>query len=310
MDTLLVEWIKKQSKMLKRLKSYMMPVAIITGVLLHNYVSLLAFIIPYLIFTMLLFTYTKLSLTNIRFSKMHAWLIAVQIVGSVIAYFALNPINAILAQGVMICILAPTATAAPVITGMLKGNVESITAYSLISNFTVALFAPLFFSYIGYNDLPFLTSFVHITERVAFLLVMPFVAALLINKFLPKTGRYLQSKSGISFYLWSIALTVVTGRTVEFILAQGKSHIGVEIAIAAGALVVSAFQFWLGRKIGHKLNDTVAGGQGLGQKNTVLAIWMAQMYLNPLASIGPGTYVLWQNSINSWQIWRQRREKG
>ncbi len=285
-----------------------MPVAMITGIILHSYVSKLAFLIPYLIFIMLLFTYTKLSLRNIRFTKMHVWLITVQIVGSMVAYFALNPINPILAQGVMICLLAPTATAAPVIAGMLKGNVASLTAYSLISNLTVALFAPLFFSYIGYNELPFVTSVIEISRRVAFLLIIPFVAALLINKFMPATGRFLQSKSGISFYLWSVALTVVTGRTVEFIIAQGKSHIFIEIAIAAGALVVCVFQFWLGRKIGRKLDDTVAGGQGLGQKNTVLAIWMAQMYLNPLASIGPGAYVLWQNSVNSWQIWRHRRQ--
>lgn len=285
----------------------MMPLAMTTGIVFHNYVSVLAFLIPYLIFIMLLFTYTKLSLKNIQFTKMHFWLIVVQIVGSVGVYFILNPINTILAQGVMICILAPTATAAPVIAGMLKGNIASLTAYSLISNFTVALFAPLFFSYIGYNELPFFDSVFEISKRVGFLLIIPFIAALLINKFLPKAGKYMQSKSGISFYLWSIALTVVTGRTVVFIIAQGKSQIIIEIAIAIGALVICVFQFWLGRRIGRKLDDTVAGGQGLGQKNTVLAIWMAQMYLNPLSSIGPGAYVLWQNSVNSWQIWRQRR---
>lgn len=285
----------------------MMPLAMTTGIIFHNYVSVLAFLIPYLIFIMLLFTYTKLSLKNIQFTKMHLWLIVVQIVGSVSVYFILNPINTILAQGVMICILAPTATAAPVIAGMLKGNIESLTAYSLISNFTVALFAPLFFSYIGYNELPFFDSVFEISKRVGFLLIIPFIAALLINKFLPKAGKYMQSKSGISFYLWSIALTVVTGRTVEFIIAQGESQIIIELAIAIGALVICVFQFWLGRRIGRKLDDTVAGGQGLGQKNTVLAIWMAQIYLNPLSSIGPGAYVLWQNSVNSWQIWRQRR---
>lgn len=285
----------------------MMPLAITTGIIFHNYVSVLAFLIPYLIFIMLLFTYTKLSLKNIQFTKMHLWLIVVQIVGSVGVYFILNPINTILAQGVMICILAPTATAAPVIAGMLKGNIASLTAYSLISNFTVALFAPLFFSYIGYNELPFFDSVFEISKRVGFLLIIPFIAALLINKFLPKAGKYMQSKSGISFYLWSIALTVVTGRTVEFIIAQGESQIVIELAIAIGALVICVFQFWLGRRIGRKLDDTVAGGQGLGQKNTVLAIWMAQIYLNPLSSIGPGAYVLWQNSVNSWQIWRQRR---
>jgi BASS family bile acid:Na+ symporter len=31
-----------------------------------------------------------------------------------------------------------------------------------------------------------------------------------------------------------------------------------------------------------------------------------------LASVGPGSYVLWQNVINSWQLWkkRKREEKG
>jgi BASS family bile acid:Na+ symporter len=51
----------------------------------------------------------------------------------------------------------------------------------------------------------------------------------------------------------------------------------------------------------------VAGGQGLGQKNTVLAIWMAQTFLNPISSIAPGAYVLWQNMFNSWQVWRARK---
>lgn len=293
--------------MLKKLKGYMMPIAMTLGILLHNYVSVLSFLIPWLIFVMLLFTYTKLSLKNIRFTRMHSWLIAFQLFISIAVYFALRPVNEILAQGVMICVLAPTATAAPVIAGMLKGNVASLTAYSLISNLTIAIFAPLFFSYIGYNELPFLMSVLEISRRVAVLLIAPFIVALLINKYLPKTGKVLKERSGISFYLWSIALTVVTGRTVEFIIAQGKSQIWLELAIAFGALVICVLQFWIGRRIGRKLDDTVAGGQGLGQKNTVLAIWMAQMYLNPLSSIGPGAYVLWQNSVNSWQVWRQRK---
>ena len=67
-------------------------------------------------------------------------------------------------------------------------------------------------------------------------------------------------------------------------------------------------QFWFGRRIGRKYDDIVAGGQGLGQKNTILAIWMAQAYLNPISSIAPGAYVLWQNMINSWQVWRSRKK--
>jgi BASS family bile acid:Na+ symporter len=47
----------------------------------------------------------------------------------------------------------------------------------------------------------------------------------------------------------------------------------------------------------------------LGQKNTVLAIWMAATYLNPLTTIAPGSYVVWQNTINSWQLWKKRKSE-
>jgi BASS family bile acid:Na+ symporter len=31
------------------------------------------------------------------------------------------------------------------------------------------------------------------------------------------------------------------------------------------------------------------------------------MYLSPVASIGAGCYVLWQNIINSMEIWQYRK---
>lgn len=294
--------------MLKKLKGYMMPIAMIAGIILHRQVNGLAVLIPYLIFVMLLFTYLKLDLKDIRFTKMHLWLIVIQIAGSIGIYHLIAPFNSTLAQGAMICILSPTATAAPVIAGMLKGNVASLTGYSLISNLAVAIGAPLFFSYIGYHPSVFMDSVLEISKRVAFLLISPFLIAILLNRFLPKTSGFLKNYSGISFYLWSLALVVVTGRTVNFIIDQGESQIFTEILIGLTALVICILQFIIGRKIGRKFDDTVAGGQGLGQKNTVLAIWMAQMYLNPIASIGPGTYVMWQNMVNSYQIWRKRKQ--
>jgi len=45
--------------MLKKLKGYMMPIAMTLGIILHKYVGELSFIIPYLIFVMLLLTYVN-----------------------------------------------------------------------------------------------------------------------------------------------------------------------------------------------------------------------------------------------------------
>jgi len=34
---------------------------------------------------------------------------------------------------------------------------------------------------------------------------------------------------------------------------------------------------------------------------------MSITFLNPLSSVGPGCYILWQNIINSIEIWQHRR---
>ena len=286
----------------------MMPVAMTLGGLFYPFFESLTFLTPYLIFIMLFFAYCNLQLKQIRFTKMHVLLAMVQIFGSITLFFLLQSFDLTLAQGVMICILAPTATAAPVIAGMLKGNVASLTAYSLISNLSVAIVAPIIFSFIGINqELPFIDSFLRILQPMFLLLLLPLILVIVLRKIRPDIIASAGAHAGVSFYLWSMALMIVTGRTVGFVIQESGDSYFTEIMIATGSLIVCIAQFIVGRKIGRKFGDTVAGGQGLGQKNTILAIWMAQTYLNPIASIGPGAYVLWQNLINSYQVWRMRK---
>lgn len=284
-----------------------MPIAMTLGALFYSFFGALSVLTPYLIFVMLFLTYCNLKFSQVKPSRLHLWLILIQIFGSIGVFLMINPFNTTLAQGTMICVLASTGTAAPVVTGMLKGNVASVIAYSLISNMAVAVAAPIIFSLIGnYNTLPFYHSFLAISQRVFLLLFLPIALAFLLRKIAPRLTTKIGSYSGFAFYLWTLALCIVTGRTVQFMLNQNSESYTIEILIAIGALIMAISQFLIGRKIGKHYDDTVAGGQSLGQKNTILAIWMAQMYLNPIASIGPGAYVLWQNMINSYQVWRNR----
>jgi BASS family bile acid:Na+ symporter len=52
----------------------------------------------------------------------------------------------------------------------------------------------------------------------------------------------------------------------------------------------------------------ISASQSLGQKNTVLAIWIATTYLNPIVSVAPAAYILWHNSINSIQLYLHQRK--
>ena len=58
-----------------------------------------------------------------------------------------------------------------------------------------------------------------------------------------------------------------------------------------------------------KYGDRMAGGQLLGQKNSAMGIWLANMYLNPLAAVFPALYSVWQNLFNSWQLWMHDRKQ-
>jgi len=130
---------------------------------------------------------------------------------------------------------------------------------------------------------------------------------MLFRYFLPKLHHYLLGFRDLAFYLWGVALTIVTAQTVKS-LAESSALAGVEMLIALAGFVTCAVQFYLGKRIGTRYSDRISAGQALGQKNTVLAIWMSYTFLTPVSSVGPGSYVLWQNIINSWQLWKKRRK--
>ena len=287
----------------------MLPFAMLTGALSYRLVGYISFLTPYLIFTMLLLTFCKLSPREMRLHPLHKWLLLIQLVGCVVVYGLVYLYDPVVAQGALICVLAPTATSAAVITGMLGGSVAFLTNYVLLCNIGVAIMAPVLFSFMGsQSEMPFFESFLFICRQVGPLLILPLVCAWSLRAFLPKLHARILSVHKLSFYLWAVALTIVTGSTVRFLVEQQDPDYTVEIGLAVVSLVICVGQFLLGRRLGKRYGDPVSSGQGLGQKNTILAIWMAQVYLNPIASIAPAAYVLWQNSINSYQLWLKGRK--
>lgn len=285
----------------------MLPLAMLIGSLFSDFFAPLIPMTPYVLFLMLFVTFCRISLADVRFSPMMPWLLAIQILGGIAVYLLIAPADSVVAQGVAVCVFAPTAVSSAVIGAMLGANVAAMASFTLLSNVTVAICAPVLFSFVGSQvDMPFWESFVVIISRVGPLLILPMVIAFALKKIAPRIHQFFHDHQIISFYMWAFALIVVTARTVKFILEQENSGYRTEILIGVGSLIACLAQFAIGRRIGQKFGESIAGGQALGQKNTLLTIWMAQSYLHPMASIGPASYVLWQNLVNSWQLWRRR----
>lgn len=279
------------------------------GMLFHNFMDKVEFMAPYLIFIMLFITFCRINPNELRVTNLSLSLISIQLFGALALFFAISPLSVDVAQGTFICIFCPTATAAPVITGMLGGSVPRLATFSLISNIMVAITAPFLFSLIGSTDMPIATSIATIAMKVMPLILVPLITALALRRIAPKVHAAVATRQSLSFYIWALSLFIVVGRAVSFVMNEPWEKVPEMIVIALCSLVACCLQFYYGRRIGRACGDKIAGAQGLGQKNTVLAIWMALTYLNPISSIGPAAYVAWQNTINSIQLYLHQKKE-
>ncbi len=250
--------------------------------------------------------------------------------------------NEVVAQSTMLCFLMPTATAAPIIAGKLGGSIQNLTCFTLLSNFATAIIVPLFFPIVNpIGSMTFTSAFLLILRHITPLLLGPFLLAWLIrlvydhlprNKRAGKTFVLPRSLTSIPFYIWAGTILILMGDIVDSLVSH-PFDIYTLVGITVWATVSCLLQFILGRSIGKRwpagshgtdyqdvvINPAAApktksgisritAGQALGQKNTTLAIWMAQTYLLPLTAVGPAIYMIVQNLFNSAQLARAARQ--
>ncbi len=315
-------------KLLRLLRENALMVAMLIGALSYKWLSPLAFLSPYLIFLMLFFTFCKVNPAKLRLRTWHFLLLAFQIIGSLLIFCALRPFDIILAQGVMLCVFMPTATAAAVITGKLGGSIAELTTYTLLTNLLTALLAPAIFPLINpETTMGFWEGTFYILHSTFYILILPFLLAwalrLVYKKRTNKDFTLGAKLSAMPFYVWVFALTILIAKTVHSLVYDDYEPLAV-IGMAIGSLLTCILQFLVGKRIGAYYDKQqamdgeqrtangelrISVGQALGQKNTMLAIWLAQAYLIPIAAFAPAAYVIFQNTFNAWQLRKKLHRK-
>lgn len=293
-------------------RSFALPIAIVLGLIFHTWCGKFSVIVPFLIFIMLLLNFAAVNVRKLHFSWLFVWLMLFQIVVSIGSYhlLCLLNINEIIAEGVLMSILCPVASSVVVIACMLGANRETVTAYSIWGNLMVAIVAPICFSFIGLQqDMPFIESFWQILKKISPIIILPFFIILILQFRLPKINDWLSDHKGSAFYFWALALLLVLGRTFDFLFSSEITDILIIIYLGIASMIICVLQFAVGKLLGKKYGDVIAGGQLLGQKNTAFGIWMTNIYLNPMASLSVAFYAIWQNLFNSWQLWRHDHQK-
>ena len=352
------------------LKDWTLPVAMTIGTVLYllfGFVPALApaaatlgpcidVIFPLSVFATLLVTFAKVDFHLMHLCRWHSAVLGAQLLliaaltGGIVwaagqEATSLPPTLLPVATALLTCIIAPCASASPVVTAKLGGDLTAMTTFVLLSAVVTAVLIPAVFplvhpntgaenvihhssfvaseaslqaervirhsSFVTRHSL-FLTAFLAILQKMATVLLLPLVLGAAIRmgahhgvRLLTPIYNKIMQTPDLGFYCWAFSLAITAGVTVRNIVHSGAS-LGMLIAIALLSFAAAAVQFGIGRAIGHRMQAPIESGQAMFQKNTALAIWVAYMYLSPVASIGAGCYVLWQNIINSIELWQRK----
>ena len=263
------------------------------------------FLIPYAIVATLWFAF--LDIRPVGFRWEHLLVLSLNWAIGLAAWGALMPFNRQLAFTALLIGLTPTATASPVIIGMLGGSVEFVAGSVFLTNVVAGLLFPvvlplLLGSNLSIETAPFL-------KQTVCIILGPLIAAQALRVAAPALTKTFLRYRRVSFYIWLAVLFLVTSNAGYFLRGQWR-HGGsfwqlTQIGLVAG--VLCAINFGLGWKFGGRGIPREVS-QSLGQKNTLLSIWIAMTYVNPMVALGPTFYILCHNTYNAWQLARYRPE--
>ena len=307
--------------LIRFLKEWTLPVAIAMGTVCYltfyyvpqldhagNVLSpVFDVLFPITVFLTLFITFCKVDFHQMRPHRWHAGVLIAQLLLvaatiGVIFYVEADVEQKILWEAVLTCIIGPAASASPVVVGKLGGNISTMTTYVMISSLASAILIPFVFPLLEQTvHVEFLDAFLIILEKVSMVLLLPLVLGWIMQHYVKGLCARIAAMPNLSFYCWAVSLSITTGITVKNIVHSDAS-LTLLLMIALLTFILCFVQFFVGRGIGKHMGEEINSGQALFQKNTALSIWVAYMYLNPVASVGAGCYVLWQNIINSIEL--------
>lgn len=275
---------------------------------------------PILLFLMLFISFSRIEPRQLKFKRWHIRNLALQVSVFLILCFTViwamhsdtSAASWILRHRVlfetgMLCMICPTATACAVVTGKLGGDMAQVVMYTIIINLAVSVVVPLTVPLLyPQAGITFIAAFSRILAKVFPLLILPCLAAWTVRWIMPRFHNWLASMINLSFYLWSVALTLAILMSTRAII-HSRCNMLTLIGIALVSLLCCIFQFAVGRRTGRREGSRIEASQAFGQKNTVFGIWMGYTFWNPLVSVAGGFYTIWHNIHNTRQLYKAKK---
>lgn len=283
-------------------KSLLIFLVIILGSIFTFGKDLTMFIRPNLM-AMLFFSFVNIQINRTLLKSKHIGILLANILLPIFLYLIFKNINETLALAAFTISIIPTAIAAPILAQVMKRNVGTVTFSILLTTPLVAIMIPLMFIYV--LDSSEAISVYDAIYPVLSLIAIPLIGSQLVRLAPTKLLDGLVKLSVLTFPLFLFNLFIACGSASEFLRSSNQSWDTLASLLALVSFV-AVLQFQIGHFIGRK-EENIEFSLSLGRKNTMLGIWLALTYFEPIVVLGPVFYILVQNVYNSIQIWYNER---
>jgi len=280
-------------------------VTMLIGVLLPQFHAL-SFLIQYLLMIMLFLAFLDIEFKPQAFQKNVLWVLIANIAVAFTSYAVLAPFDSMLALAAFITAIAPTAIAAPVIIGFIKGEIEYVVAAVLITNISSAVIIPLALPFLLGADVQI--SIWEVLQPVLIVMFVPLILARIVSHLSSNIQDYIRRRKSFSFPVWLLNLLIISANASNFLRNENSDSISTLITIALISLVICIVNFSVGALLGGRQHWQETS-QSLGQKNLSFVIWIALTFINPLVAMGPIFYILYHHLYNSWSIYQFEKRR-
>ena len=260
-----------------------------------------SFLIQYLLMSMLFFAFLDIEFKPQTFQKSVIWVLFANIAVAFISYTLLASFDRMLALAAFMTAIAPTAIAAPVIIGFIKGEVEYVVTAVLVTNVSSAVIIPLVLPLLLGANVQI--SVWEVLQPVLVVMFVPLILARLAVRLPSRAQDVVRRGKAFSFPIWLVNLLIISANASNFLRNGNTDSISTLTTIALVSLAICIVNFGLGALLGGRSHWQEAS-QALGQKNLSFVIWIALTFINPLVAMGPTFYILYHHLYNSWSIYQ------
>lgn len=301
--------------MSSNIRSILMPLAIILGVLFPQFHGLSDFL-PFLIGLMMFLTFiSPVPPQEHHFTfkiEMRALAIGLLLVALLFLGTLLFDLPKELFLAGILLALSPPANAAPAMAKILGGNPVLMFKIFIIGHVIACFSIPLVFGY--FTNTASIELYFEMAKaifnKMQSIVSIPLALALGIRVFNPKVADKCLRFQKFTVYIWSFSVFLVLSNASYKIRHMENLDWGLFFGMAILSAVFCVLLFLFGWYSG-KPKHAIESSQSLGQKNTVLIIILAQVFAKewPLVVLGPIWYVVWQNLVLSYMTAKVKSKK-